>query len=171
MNDKKEIGESIKRIAGTFRENELIFSATVEKVNETSCDIKSGDAILTGVKLQAFDTDNGILIKPVKNSLVIVADLSRGKKRDLRVVLFSEIEETIFNGGNNGGVPVAEKILNNLESIKNYVEKMNQSLPGAFTAILAGQFANGELGAQAYNLSMSGATINLQEIENKKLKH
>jgi hypothetical protein len=83
MSKSREIKEALKKIVG--ESPEVIFTAEVTRVTESECDIKYGEFTFTGVSLFCADGGN-LLVKPAKNSMVTVADLSNGNYRDLIII-------------------------------------------------------------------------------------
>ena len=58
-----------------------------------------------------------MLLTPKIGSFVLVADLSGGDLSDMAVVMFSEVEKIIINGGNNGGLVKINDLVNQLKMI------------------------------------------------------
>lgn len=122
--------------------------------------------------------DTGIFIEPKVGSFVLCA-LNDGKIENLSVVLFSEIEnmkllpkeELILRGDAHGGVPIVDKIQENLDKLSQAITTIKNALPGAFSAIGAGSAANGAAGASAFQSATSSINIQFQDMENKKVKH
>lgn len=90
-----KIAQKIKEIAGTDNTMPSFFTAKVKAVNGQTCDVLIGDLELTGVRLRSVinSSNQMLLITPVLNSQVVVADLSAGKLRELVVIEYSEIKE------------------------------------------------------------------------------
>jgi hypothetical protein len=90
-----KIAQKIREIAGTDKEMPAFFTAEVKAVNGQTCDVLIGDLELTGVRLRSVinSSNQMLLITPVLNSQVVVADLSAGKLRELVVIEYSEIKE------------------------------------------------------------------------------
>lgn len=76
-----------------------------------------------------------------------------------------------FNGGNNGGIPILQKIADNLNALKTYCTTQQAALDSAFTAIGVGSAASGPNGAAAYGAAMASNTITFENMENTKVKH
>ena len=121
---KSEIATFIRILAGKYTYNTKV--CTVAQVYDQTCDCTPVDgAPMKGVRLNAvIANDNGLVIKPVLNSYVLVTELS---ENDAYVSLFSDIEsisikvgnstvlitgdEILFNGGSNNGLVLGEKLL------------------------------------------------------------
>lgn len=82
-----------------------------------------------------------------------------------------ELELVEWNGGVNEGLVKVKALEDNLNALKNYVEAINASLPGAFRAVGASSAANGANGASSYNLAMTGQNIQFVDMQNEKIKH
>jgi hypothetical protein len=167
----RQIREAIQTIAGVRQA--LIFTAEVVSVNGKLCEVKHGTLQLTDVRLVAVEGDStkNILITPVVGSIVLVADLGTGEKRDLAVIQYSEIESIAINGGSLGGLVKIEELKNNIDSLKQYVESIHAALPAAFSAIGAGTAAAGSAGATSYNTAMTGKSISIEDMEDTTVKH
>lgn len=87
-----KIREAIQRIAGTYQPGSVLFTAEVTAVTETDCTIKIGEMEVTGVKLFSIEEAGNLLVKPVVNTMVTVADLSGGQLRDLVVIKVDKVE-------------------------------------------------------------------------------
>lgn len=111
-----------------------------------------------------------VVVKPVLNTDCLIA-IIEGDESTAFLLYADEAELTQFNGGENGGLALAQKIATNQESIKNYVEAINAALPGAFVAIGVGTAANGTLGKESYDAAMTGKSITIEEIEDTKITH
>ena len=126
-------------------------------------------------------------VLPAEGSKVLCS-LVDNNKTEATIIKYSEIESiaaTIggnsfildkdgfaFNEGKNGGLGIVEKINENLEAIKTYVEAIHSALPGAFNAVGLGPAASGAAGATAYTGTMATQKpIILKDIENQKVKH
>lgn len=173
MDRLRRIRESIQAIANAGSKHDVLFTAKVVSITGDTCTVEHNDMELTGVRLSAVvdASTSKKLIKPKKNSQVLVADLSNGGLRDLAVVQVSETDSIIWNGGELGGIPIVKKIEDNLKSLKDFVEAMNDALPGAFSAVGSSTAANGSLGGTNYTTAMTGKTISFVDMEDTKIKH
>jgi len=181
-----KIKKSIRNIAGI--QNGNIFTAQVKSVEGETCTIALGNASISEVRLRAVVNGNNeqLYIKPKKDSYILVVDLSNGNYRDLAVIAYSEVEtinikiaETtididkdgiIFNGGKLDGMVKIGELKDNLDSLKTFVENMHKAIPIAINAVGAGTAANGATGQGSYNTTMTGQSIVIKNMENKKIK-
>jgi hypothetical protein len=88
--------------------------------------------------------------------------------------MYSEIEEVaitgnvVINEGENGGVPIASEIMDNLNAIKRYLTTMNNAIA---TALPATGAPAGAAAASAYTATMSAQVLSFGDMENKAVKH
>lgn len=111
-------------LRGGTRTDTGSFLATVTTVNEETIDIKTGDGTeYFDVQLKAaINAKGGIIIQPVTGSTVLVNSIE-GSNR-LYVAMFSEINEVIFNKGENGMVRIeklTEKLNELVKTFRNHV--------------------------------------------------
>lgn len=76
-----------------------------------------------------------------------------------------------FNDGNNGGLVCIEELRQSLESLKGYCETLKTAVATGLAGVGAGASANGANGVTAFDTAMAGATIQIQPMENEKIKH
>lgn len=87
----REIRERIKDIAGV--QGSPFFTAQVVKVEGSTCTIEYAGTKLTGVKLFSIGDGGKFIIKPLAGSMVTVADLSAGLRRDLCLIKIDQVEQ------------------------------------------------------------------------------
>ncbi|GAB1403036.1 hypothetical protein MASR1M74_02140 [Lentimicrobium sp.] len=87
----REIREKIKAIAG--EQASVVFTAEVVMVDGASCTVDYGGRRFTGVKLFSIGPEGKFIIKPAPGSMVTVADLSAGLRRDLCLLKIDKIEQ------------------------------------------------------------------------------
>lgn len=87
----REIREKIKAIAGN--QGTAFFTAEVVKVDGSTCTVEYAGSKLTGVKMFSIGAEGEFLIKPATGSMVTVADLSGGLKRDLCLLKIDKVEQ------------------------------------------------------------------------------
>lgn len=163
MDDYSKINRKIKEIAGT--QSAEIFTCEVKSVNGMECEVSAGDLLLSEVRLCAVSDENknNLIITPKVGSQVMVADMSKGEKRDLAVVKYSEVESISINGGKLGG----------LIKIEELVKKIN-ALIDAFNTHTHQVSTTGSASAQSgatTSMSSSVQEIKREDIEDKKIKH
>jgi hypothetical protein len=148
-------------------------------------DVKPVDdtAEICNVPLQADAQGGGLVIFPRVKSNVLVSFTS---KQTAAVIMYSEVDKVllsvgntsveitsdgiVMNGGNIGGLVKLQELKDNLNSLKGYVEAMNNALPAAFNAIGASTAANGATGAASYQSAMIGKAIQIRDMENGQVK-
>jgi hypothetical protein len=74
----------------------------------------------------------------------------------------------VINEGENGGVPIASEIMDNLNAIKKYLSAMNNAIA---TALPATGAPAGAAAASTYTATMSAQQLTFSAIENEKVKH
>ena len=76
----------------------------------------------------------------------------------------------VFNGGNNGGLVLLQKAVDNLNSIKTFCDTLNTAIGTGFTAVGVGSAASGPNGKTAFDLAMASTSITLEDMNNDKIK-
>lgn len=171
MSNKKDLIQALTNfVKWVFREEKFYNSiGKVISINETekTCKVQivNGETI-EDVRLQQVASDLGLLLKPKINSFVIVG---WSDKVTAQVIMFSEIDEIIFQNGTNGGVPVSSKVANKL----NIIEDDLNAIKNVFlTWVPAPQDGGAALKTAA--ATWAGFSLNNTQpnnIENTKFKH
>ena len=108
--------------------------AEVKSVEGDTCTIEVDDDLdLSDVRLRVVsdnNTSSKMLLTPKIGSFVLVADLSGGDLSDMAVVMFSEVEKIIINGGNNGGLVKINDLVNHLNTIENDINALKLAVKG-----------------------------------------
>lgn len=151
----------------------IIESATVVSVDtdNLTCVVELADETeIADVRLKAAidEVKDGIVQIPVVGSTVLVGSI--GNKVGVRaVIMVSEVEETLFDGGENGGlIRIAELVekLNNLENkVNDIVSKFNSHV---HTGVSTG---GGSSGTTPTTVSGTLTTTQQSDLENEKVKH
>lgn len=174
MKELSQIAESIRNIAKP--EMCSLHIAEVKATDADTCTIDVGGIEIEGVRLTSIvsDSETKLTITPAVGSRVIVADISNGRMTDFAVIQYAEIDSMTFtigntsiainadgvnvnadaitiNNGDNGGVPIVEKIQSNFDKIKNYLDQLNVVIANSLTAIGASTAASGPTGASTFN--------------------
>ena len=140
------------------------------------------------VKLQALSeaTDKGELKIPAEGSevfcvsegnsdstFVVVAttELEKYQQRFGGITIEVNDKKIVFNGGNLGGLVIIQKLIDNLNMLKEHVETMQAAIGPAFKSVGVSLSANGPTGAQSFDSAMAGMTIEFQDMEDKKVLH
>jgi len=126
-------------------------------------DVRKRAAIGTG-----NDAKKGIIITPVSGSSVIVSRIVDSD--ELFIEMFSEVESIVFDGGENGGLTITPKLVQELNK--------NNELLQAIITVLSGTTIPepGSGSPSALQIALKGAITGKQlgdfsEIENTKIKH
>lgn len=159
---EKDIKQKLIEIARNG--GQWLFTAEVMAVSGSTCTVRVGNTILTDVWLTAYEQgDNSLLVTPAIGSMVLVADLSGGDKRELHVLQYGAIDYVFIHGNQNGGIPIA----NNLVEWMNKVAADMQTLSTLLsTTPVAGNGA--PLGAL---FQPQTSTVDVSDIQNSKVKH
>ena len=174
-----EMNEAWMRLLNSA--NELEFEVKLQAVTEVADDglliipklgskvfcVSEGNSsnVFTAVSYTAIEK---LIFKQADSSLQVDSEgiqLSQGSNS-----LVINSEGWTFNNGTLNGLVKLDVLVENLNSIKKYVEAINSALPTAFTAIGSGTTANGGNGATSYNGSMAGQAVVLKNMENDKIK-
>jgi len=114
------------------------------------------------------DAKKGMVITPVSKSSVIVSRI--GNSDEMFVEMFSEVESIVFDGGENGGLTITPKLVEELGK--------TNSLLQAFITVISGATVPepGNGSPSALQIALKGAITGKQlgdysEIENTKIKH
>ncbi|MBQ0016128.1 MAG: hypothetical protein KBT04_04020 [Bacteroidales bacterium] len=187
MENTSKIKQYIQQIA--HKPTETIRLAKIQSVHGDTCTILLDGLEIPEVGLRPVQdqASNVLRITPAVGAHAIVADLSSGTLRTLSVISVSEAQkieissaqsgnntqprsggtQIEINGGSNGG-------LINIESLKSYLEALEQSISGALTAIttaLATAGAPAPTIPTTFTNSMTQANQHLQTLEDPTITH
>ena len=84
------------------------------------------------------------------------------KQHDVKVKL---------NGGTLGGIPILQKILDNLNLVKQNMQTLEQAVSTGLGAVGVGTAANGGTGAAAFNSAAAGISWPWSDMEDKNASH
>ncbi len=77
-----------------------------------------------------------------------------------------------MNDGSLGGLVILQKVLDNLNALKNYIKQtLEPAVKNGIMAVGVGSAANGTTGATTFNSAVSAATIDFEDMENTNVKH
>lgn len=107
--------------------------------------------------------------KPVVDTLCLIGIIENHAAASF-LILATELEETIYNGGGNGGIPISGKIDNNLRQLEDYAKALKDATRVALTALESVAGGPGSL-TTAFDASMLLVPINFLNMENNKIKH
>jgi hypothetical protein len=129
------------------------------------CDQDDEDLLITDVIL-GYDK-SGVRIKPKVDFLVLVLFVT---KTNGFVIAAEQTDELELMGINYGGIPILEKVQDNLDEIKSYLADLKTAISAGFNGIGSGSAASGTAGNTAFTNSMIGKSIVFDEMEGK-VKH
>lgn len=163
----------------------FIFQAVVKDVDMSTktCTVVTEGMTeeIPGILLQPNlnSAEDGILPIPVKGSDVWCGVLNNDESQ-IFILKCTEVEEyiinvkqTTFNKGNNGGMVIVGKADDNLKTIKQYVLDLKTAVATALGSIdgsIAG-VGGASTSASVFNPAMAAKSMNLKDMENKKVKH
>lgn len=148
-----------------------------------TCSPVNGDADILEVRLQAsMNSEKGFVLFPKKDSFVYVGFFN---KHSGIVVLTDEIDKAeitiqnttmvmdqdgvVFNGGDNKGMVILDKIIDRYNKIENDINSLKQVLSGWTPVPNDGGAALKLAAATWYGQQLQ--TTNASQIENDKVKH
>jgi hypothetical protein len=135
-------------------------TCVVELADETEIPDVRLKAAIDGVK-------DGMVQIPKVDSTVLVGTI--GNKVSVRfVLLFSEVEETLFNNGENGGLINIETLITELNKTNELVNALKESLTG-FTPVP--NDGGNALKLYATTQTAGKATGDFSSMEDEKVKH
>jgi hypothetical protein len=122
MSEASEIRALIKKIA---HGGEItVFTAEVTEIGNEYCSVVLGGLTLTKVKNFCIESAGNLYIKPKLNSIVTIVDL--GDMRDMQIIKVQDIDQIIFNNGNNGGLINISDLTSKLNALVSEVKAMKQ---------------------------------------------
>jgi hypothetical protein len=168
--------EGLKSLAGKT----VILEGEVQSVDEDSftCVVAfAGGLVIDDVQLKALkEAEKGVVLIPKVGCSVQCLQISLQEylvisSEEVDKILMDAETSIVINGGNNKGIPVLDKIQQNLDELKDYVMAMNSAIESGFVGVGAGSSADGATGKSKYDLGMAGKSIDFTNMENPKVKH
>ncbi|GAF05600.1 hypothetical protein [Saccharicrinis fermentans] len=151
----------------------MVTEGTVTKVDRdaNTCNVEREDLPdLFEVRLNAITSpgQNVVSIYPNLGSRVLVV-LVENNKTDAYVITATDIDEIIINGGVNGGIAISQKVIDEIQEIKNDLNMLK-------TAFQNWAPANGDGGALLKTAATAWFGNQLEDpdpeaIINEKVKH
>jgi hypothetical protein len=157
-----------------------LFIGSVKEVKDDTCTVAiagKNEQEFTGVRLRAI-VNNGkedtLLITPKKDSMVLIADLSRGERRDLAVIQYTEVESidvkigetrvfidkegVVFNEGELKGMVKVDELVDKLNVLEDRLPSHKHTCPGATPPL-------------SDNLTLSITQTKPEDLVNDKVTH
>lgn len=158
------IKESLKKLTGEGVPL-VIEEATVLGVTGRTCTVEltRTGLKLEGVKIQVGGTDEGIFIKPKKESKVLIAFAGKFPF----VVLFTEIDELVWDGGKLGGLVKIQELTDKLNELVDWC-KNHTHTNSTFSGTISGNPASGTLTVPAP--LQAPENFKKSDYENEKIK-
>lgn len=182
MSNKRNCVMNLRAIVG--KGEYATYPCVVTNVGAATCDVKRilDDLVIEDVRLNSTcNEEAGIIIYPERDSSVIVTDIDG---HNHFISQFSEIDkiiiktqnnieieclgEIIINGGNNGGLVMLEKLEDNLNKIKQYLNNLNTAISTGLGSTVGNA---GVAAASTFTGTMSSQSLFFENMENEKIKH
>ncbi len=149
----------------------MVVEGIVKTVNEDSCDVEiEKDLTLFKARLNTIlKQDSGIQIKPKQGSKVLCG-IIENNPNDAFVIRASEVDTVTINKGDNGGLTITPKLVEELNKNNQVLQGIMQILNGAPIT----EPGNGSPSALQIALkeAISGKKLgDFSQIENEKIKH
>ncbi len=197
MAKEEQLRQALKELMGKTTTNGVVVEGEVKSVDwdKRTCEVDLGDGrVLPAVRLKSIvdDSDSGIAIKPKNGSVVLVATV--GEETEQFVCAFNEIEsielkmqdvelvidggkvklkakEIELNEGNNNGLVILQKAVNNFNEIKMYLNAFKNAVSAGLSGVGESTAASGSAGKGVFEATIASAQINFEDMENTKVKH
>jgi hypothetical protein len=142
--------------------------ATVKAVEGSFCSVITfdGEEIIEDVELQTAESENGFLLTPVIDSLVLVSWLSKNKPF---VSMFSEVESVELRGSDFGGLIKIEELTKQLDIVTDRLDTLYDAINNAIPIPQDG--GAGLQSTMKATLSTQIEKENYKDIENDKVTH
>ncbi|HMG93951.1 MAG TPA: hypothetical protein VK589_28020 [Chryseolinea sp.] len=128
-----EIAEAIRKIAGENRNLKAIVCEVVTVTGATClCRPIDGSADIEGVRLQAAATNDGMLITPAVDSIVIVQMINDVEGY---VSMFSEIQNIKFFNGAQGSLVLINALVEKLNALESDLNDLKQIFSTTWTPV------------------------------------
>jgi hypothetical protein len=167
--NKDNIAEVLQEFIFHTLKDEEYYSriGVVKSVNDeektAEIELINGD-ILDDVRLQQVASNSGIFYKPSVNSVVLI---SFTDKTTAYISLFSQLDEIIFQGGENGGLIKIQEQTDKINELVGYVNDLYNLLQ-TWTVVPQ----DGGLALQTAALLLtSPPDLDKSDFENEKFKH
>lgn len=163
---RKAIAGSIKT---DMRRNApvIVEYATVESVEENSCTVQmltDKEGVLTdGILFQAI---GNVTFKPSLQATCLVLHIMNNDAEGM-IVWCDKIDQMLINGDDLGGLINAPKLLDELDKLKKFQQKVQQVFQQWVVAPSDGGAALKALSSQFTSMSVP----NFADMENEKVKH
>ena len=131
MSKESQIKQLVREVAGTDVDQVAFRVLEVEEVSDKGnlCTAKRGELSIPGIRLSSVKggADKGVYIKPAVGSWLVAADFSMGQLREMVAVAYSEVEKITLQGGENGGLVIAQGVVDRLNNIEKDIADLKQA--------------------------------------------
>ncbi|HXU28019.1 MAG TPA: hypothetical protein VN698_12385 [Bacteroidia bacterium] len=168
MSKKSEFINAIKSLAK--KQGMICIWAVCKSVSiaDTSCTITVDDLDIENIDLGT--SKSGVVLYPTQGSDVLVMFVDDSLTG--RVIDASQTDNVELMGDANGGIPIAQEILDNLNAIKTHLNAQDVAIAAGLTSV--GQYPSSAIGtaaATAYTTAVNASPVNFVSMENQKVKH
>ncbi len=150
-----------------------IFAAVVTAVRESeyTIDVKPvGRAEVLDVRLKAaIDSFKDGYVEIPKQNSTVLCGIINNDKTSCFVIKCSEVDKVLSFGGEQKGIPLHDKVKDNMVDIKGYCEALKTAVANALNAVGVGSAANGPAAMASFNAEMASQNIVLVNMENEKV--
>ena len=189
---RKQIGKSIIEISADANESEL--NITVVGTSDTPAELNINVTSTNSDSKIKVNSDNEFQLT-ANNSVSVISNgkieakcfnPTRGKY-DMTLILEGnklkystgdeestfEVEDGVakFNGGELGALVKIEELKENLESLKQYCESLKSAISSGLQNVGESTAASGTKGKAAFELAMSGKTIDIKDMADNAVLH
>jgi hypothetical protein len=164
MNEIEDIKNAIRTVAAIDENWSVVCTVSEVDLAERTCSCTpvNGDAVLTGVRLNA-DNKKGFTLIPTSGSKVVVTMINKSTGY---VAMVSEVSEVHLNGTNYNGLVKVDVLKTQLNTLQTEIN----TLKTAITALMAGYAPiDSGVALTAFN-AVTLPQINLTTIENTTIK-
>lgn len=186
MDKYAELKDILKRITQESYPDIIITTGEVVSIEGDTCTVKIDDMDIEGVRLCATK-DLGktpLLITPKVGSFVLIGSLS-GDLRELAVLNLNEAasidiaidsitqkidkDGVVFNGGEKGGMVIAQNLVESLNKINDFINAFKQTLSVPVNE--TGNGAPSQLQIALQSALQNKTLSDYSDIEDSKVKH
>jgi hypothetical protein len=195
-NEEKQIIDGFIKWAKNITKGSILFEGTIKSVDETkfTCVVTvTGNSVSTDIlnvplkvligsqasviEIPTIGSDCTVCYRDNNIQRPQLVNVDKSDKLLIKIGNDSDGYQTlqvtkdgfVFNGGNNGGLVILQKAIDNFNSIKTYTDTLKTAIEAGFTAVGVGSAASGPNGKTAFDAAMT-ASISFEDMNNDKIK-
>ena len=168
--------EMIKGLRGLLTPGTMLSEGIVKSIEGDTCTVDIAGMEYKEIQMRASITSEAqkiLLVPKVGTAVIVVTFPLTGDSVIVARDAVERIEvsgDITINGGQNGGMVKVEELKKNLNSLKTYCETLKSAIATGLNGVGASTAASGAAGAAAFNNAMTGASITIDDMENKRIK-